>query len=220
MIWHWGDAIEPLQSVLDCGGFVGLPTESSYAIGADPTSVRGVDSVFEVKRRSKDKPLPVVIAELSHLELLGGDPDEALLRRLAELWPAPLTAVVAIERPLPATLGSPWLGIRIPAHERLRDLLRRLDRPLTATSANLSGRPPVSDPERLAEIFAERPSLIVDDGLLAGGDPSTVVRLETGSVTLLRPGAFPIDRLERHLGAGVFSATPAEIPADEFPETR
>jgi len=176
--------------------------------------------VFEVKRRSKSKPLPVVIAELSHLERLGGNPDETLLRRLAELWPAPLTAVVAIEKPLPATLGSPWLGIRIPAHEQLCDLLRRLDRPLTATSANLSGQPPVSDPDMLAEIFTERPSLIVDGGLLPGGEPSTVVRLATDSVTVLRAGAFPIDRLERHLGARVFSATPAEIPADELPETR
>ena len=218
--WHWGDAFEPLQSILDRGGIVGFPTESSYAIGADPTSTRGVESVFEIKRRSKNKPLPVVLAELSQLKRLGGNPDQTLLQRLADVWPAPLTAIVPIEKPLPATLGNPWLGIRIPAHEKLRDLLRRLDRPLTETSANLSGQPPVSDPEMLPEIFGEHPSLIVDDGLLRGGDPSTVVRIGPDSATVLRRGAFPIDRLERQLGVRVFSATPAEIPADEFPETR
>ena len=86
--WSWGDPIEPLVAMLEEGGLLGFPTESSYAIGADPMSLSGVNAVFALKRRSRNKPLPVVLGELGQLTQLGGDPDSPLLRRLQTLWPA------------------------------------------------------------------------------------------------------------------------------------
>ena len=112
------------------------------------------------------------------------------------------------------------LAIRIPAHRNLQKLLDRLGRPLTSTSANLSGDKPVSNPEMLKPILKNRPSLIIDDGILPGGSPSTIVRIETDGVVVLRQGAYPVDRLAEALPIPVFSAGAAEISADDSLETR
>ena len=218
--WSWADLLDPLIRLLDDGGVVGFPTESSYAIGADPKSVQGVDAIFKAKRRAPDKPLPVVLGSLDQLVQLGGDPDQPMLRQIARLWPAPLTVVVPINQPLPAAAMMDSLAIRIPAHRKLRNLLGRLGRPLASTSANLSGDKPVSNPEMLKPILRNRPSLIIDDGILPGGSPSTIVRIETDGVVVLRQGAYPADRLAEALSIPVFSAGAAEMSADDSLETR
>lgn len=218
--WSWSDSLDLLHGLLDRGGLVGFPTESSYAIGADPTSVEGVGAVFRSKGRESEKPLPVVLGNLDQLQRLGGDPDHPVLRRLEQLWPAPLTVVVPIERPLPATCGSKWLAIRVPAHKKLQHLLTRLGRSLTSTSANLSGHEPVSDPRMLREILENHPSLIIDDGDLPGGRPSTIIKLEPDAIAVLRPGAYPTNQLGDLLLLPVFSAEAAEIPADDSLEAR
>lgn len=218
--WVWSDPVELLQGLLDRGGLVGFPTESSYAIGADPTSSKGVEAVFRSKRREPEKPLPVVLGNLDQLRSLGGDPDHSVLRRVERLWPAPLTVVVPIARPLAATCGSKWLAVRVPAHDKLRHLLTRLGRTLTSTSANLSGHEPVSDPEMLREILGNEPNLIIDDGLLPGGQPSTIIKLESDAIAILRTGAYPTDQLGDALMMPVFSAGVAEIPADDSLEAR
>jgi L-threonylcarbamoyladenylate synthase len=218
--WSWSDSLDPLIRLLDEGGLVGFPTESSYAIGADPRDIRGVKAIFKVKRRVPDKPLPVVLGSLDQLVQLGGDPDHTVLRQIARLWPAPLTVVVPINQPIPAAAMMDSLAIRIPAHHKLRDLLVRLGRPLASTSANLSGDKPVSNPEMLKPILRNRPSLIIDDGILPGGSPSTIVKIETDGVVVLRQGAYPADRLAEALSTPVFSAAAAEISADDSLETR
>ena len=218
--WTWSDSLDLLHDLLDRGGLVGFPTESSYAIGADPLSSQGVEAVFRAKGRQPEKPLPVVLGNLDQLQSLGGDPDHPVLRRFEPLWPAPLTVVVPIGRPIAATSGSNWLAVRVPAHERLRALLNQLGRTLTSTSANLSGHEPVSDPEMLGEILENQLSLIIDDGALPGGQPSTIIKLESDAIVVLRPGAFPTDELGDAVRMPVFSAGAAEISADDSLETR
>ena len=218
--WRWTDAIERVAEILDGGGLIGYPTESSYAIGADPLNARGVDAVFALKQRSRDKPLPLVLGCLAQLAALGGEPDSPYLKKLAALWPAPLTVVVPISRPLPATCGRGEVAIRVPAHERLRDLLLRLDRPMTSTSANLSGDEAVSDPKDVRRMLEGRNRLLIEEGRLSGGDPSTIVRLVDEELTVLRVGAFPLDRLDEAFDGPVFSAEAAEISADDSRQTR
>ena len=116
-----------------------------------------------------------------------------------------------IEVILPAAAGTRSLGVRIPGHDRLRRLLLELDHGLTATSANISGRPPILDPAELVGLLSGWDALVVDDGVLPGGEPSTVVALTAAGLALLRQGSYPweaVSELE-------ISATDAEILVDE-----
>lgn len=213
--WSWGDPLEPLHALVDGGGLLAIPTESSYALAVDPHSERGVAAVFRLKGRESDKPLPVVMGDLDQLRGLGADPRAPQLAELALLWPAPLTVVVPIEQPLPASAGRRSMAVRIPAHPRLRRLLCQLERPLTATSANPSGSEPVSEPEELRTLLAGCSARVIDDGKLAGGRPSTIVEPEPGGLRVLREGALSISWLAARVSMPVFSAMSAEILVDD-----
>jgi L-threonylcarbamoyladenylate synthase len=205
-------------------GILGIPTESSYALAVDPRSSEGVETIFRFKQRPADKPLPVVIGALEHLELLGIDTQDPDLRALASLWPSPLSVVVPIHHPLPAACGSGSLAVRMPDHKGLVEMLIGLQTPLTATSANRSGEPPIRDPMELADKLNGWRALIVDDGCLVGGAPSTMVTLRSGDLEVLRMGRYPIAVLERKLSdlgwGGGFSAAVAEKSADRSSEAR
>lgn len=217
-LWHWEDPVGTLSDCVRRGGLLGIPTGSSYGLGVDPENRQAVDSVFDVKGRAAEKALPVVLGDLEQLRSLGGDPDAPALKRLARAWPGPLTVVVPVREGLPAASGA-TLAVRIPGHERLRRLLQELGRPLTATSANRSGEPPVLEPSGLQELLRGRDAMIVDDGLLEGGAPSTIVRLEGDRFTLLRRGRYPLSRLRKIPGfserSETFSAAIAEKPVEE-----
>lgn len=217
--WRWGDPVETLRATLATGGMLAIPTESTYGLGVDPRDDRGVQTVFRCKRRSISKALPVVLGDLEQLRMLGGDPDVPELQEIAALWPAALTVVVPIERPLPATGGEHSLAIRIPDHAALRALLLDLGHPLTASSANPSGHEPVSRVEMLIAMLADWNCVIVDEGDLRGGPPSTIVRPEGPGYRVLREAAISHQWLAARLNRPLFSATPAEIPADDRPQT-
>ena len=85
--------------------------------------------------------------------------------------------------------------MRVPDHERLRELLAALGHGLTATSANVSGGEPVLDPARAAELLAGEDAKVVDGGVLPGGPPSTLVAIEGDGLVVLRTGRFPAERL-------------------------
>lgn len=201
-----GATIEKLLALRLSGGVIAFPTESSYGLGVDPKNAAGVAAIERIKRRRglsdesapERKPLPVVIADLAQLEVLGIDPDSQAVRRLAPLWPAPLTAILPLAEgiDLPAALGGPTLAVRIPDHAELRKLLASIG-PLTATSANRTGEPPLLQAGEVAALLTEAGDVdfAVVAGEAPGGPPSTLVAFDSGRLRILRQGPFPAERL-------------------------
>jgi L-threonylcarbamoyladenylate synthase len=216
--WRWGEPIEPLARALADGAILAIPTESSYGLAVDPRDASAVASIFRLKGRRGDSPLPVVAADRGQIEALGARLADPLLERLAALWPAPLSLLLPLGGDLPAAAGHGRLAVRVPAHERLRSLLATLGTALTATSANLSGQPPARRPEEVVELLSGVPgAVLVDDGPLPGGNPSTLAGVRDGQIEVLRRGAVPEGRLVAALErdeATSFSAASVEILAD------
>jgi L-threonylcarbamoyladenylate synthase len=182
--------LSSLRDLLAGGGVVALPTETFYALGADPTSERGVSRIFEVKGRDDAKPLLVLFSSRKQLEDLGVSAHPDLIDRLFRLWPAPLTAVLPLGAPIAASRGSATLGVRMPAAPAVCELLDALG-PLTGTSANRSGEPPIADPDAVADTLGTDLDVLIDGGLAPGGEPSTVVDATRNPPEVVRPGAFP-----------------------------
>jgi L-threonylcarbamoyladenylate synthase len=223
-VFHFGDPVAPLRDLLRRGGVVAFPTESSYALGVDPRNRTGVEAIYRIKEREAGKALPVVIADRGQLAGLGIDPDlrffkgdPNIVERFAAVWPAPLTVVLPLARPLPASAGGGTLAVRVPDHEELRGLLAALGHGLTATSANRSGGEPILDPADLGELLAGEDARVVDGGVLAGGPPSTLVAIEGDGLVVLRTGRFPAGRLDQVLGRSTArrEAPPARSTGEE-----
>lgn len=192
--WRFADDPAVVAAALDRGAIVAIPTESSYGLAVDPRDAAAVERIFALKGRGAERALPVVGSGVADFVALGAAPDDPALRWAAERWPAALTVVVALAVPIPAASTAGTLAVRVPAHAELRRLLAALGRPLTATSANLSGQPPILDPGEVAAWLESRgvDALVVDGGRLPGGPPSTLVAWRSGAPRVLRPGRVAI----------------------------
>jgi L-threonylcarbamoyladenylate synthase len=186
---------------LAAGGVIAFPTDTLYALAADATNDGAVARVFDIKGREGGKPLPLFVAGLEMAEAIAEVTD--LGRCLAaRFWPGALTIVWRRhpEFRSEALAGGATVALRAPDHPFALEVVRRLGRPVTATSANLSGGP---DPVTAADVVAQigdRVDLVIDGGPCAAAVPSTIVDCSTAVPTILREGAIGRDVLEPLLG--------------------
>ena len=189
-----------ISAALRDGGVIAYPTETFYGLGAMATSGRGIDKVFRLKRRDRGKPLSIVVSDMSMAQEISASVP-SIARQLAEkFWPGPLTLVLKAHSGFPPAMLGPGrsVAVRVPGPAWLRALVRHLGVPLTATSANLSGRGEISDPEKIIRLFRGKVELVVDGGPTPGGLPSTIVDLTGNEPRLLRAGAIPEAALRRY----------------------
>lgn len=178
--------LTPFLDALSAGEVIAIPTDTVYGLAVRADVEGAVRSIFELKDRPEDKPLPVLAADLGALEAVARFDDRArgLVKRF---WPGPLTVVLPRVEGFTADLGGDertTVAVRVPEHPLARALLE-LSGPLAVTSANLSGESAVSTAGEVRAIFPDVPVL---DGGPGAGEPSTVVSL-IGPPKILRNGA-------------------------------
>lgn len=183
------------RATLEQGGVVAFATESSYGLGVDPRNARGVEAIRRIKGRQRGKPLPVVGASVEQLCELPIDPQAPELAWAAERWPAALSVLLPLTAPLAASAGESRVAARVPDRPSLRELLTALGTPLTATSANATGSPPLLDPREVATWLEASGELycLADEGSTPGGPPSTLVEIRNGTPRVLRAGRVRVD---------------------------
>lgn len=189
--WRIGEApaaaeIEEIAALLSAGGVVLLPTDTIYGLHALATDDAAIERLATIKGRDEGKPFVVVAANIEQLAEIGMEIRPELRTRLASLWPAPLTAVLPLSRPVAASRGAASLAVRIPDLPWLRELAA-LTGPLASTSANRSGEATISSPEELPNELRNRLAGVVDRGLYTG-EPSTIVDFTGHQPKLIREG--------------------------------
>ena len=189
--WHIAESPTALQlneiaQTLRAGGVVLLPTDTIYGLHALASNEAAVARIADLKGRDETKPFIVLASSIGQLPDIGIEADHDLLNALASIWPAPLTAILPLSRPLPAARGASTLAVRIPALEWLRDLVARTG-PLVSTSANRSGEPPATTPSAIARDLQGRLDGIVDGGI-RDGEPSSILDLTGSEPRFLREG--------------------------------
>ena len=187
--------------VLNSGGVIVYPTDTFYGMGASGFSSAAIQKIYRIKLRDRKKPLSLVISNLDMLETIACDLPSILPDLAKKFWPGPLTVIVNASPILPDDLLGfrKTIGIRVPDHTWLRQLIQRAGYPLTATSANLSGGKEITDPAEAASLFNGKVDLIIDGGITRGGHPSTVLDLSEYPFRILRDGAVLRSELECYL---------------------
>ncbi len=184
-------AIASAASIMGQGGVVVFPTTGLYGLGADALNPKAVARVYEIKNRPPTKALLVLVNSVDQIMPLVQDIPASAQAIMDRLWPGGITLVFQASDLLPPLLcgGTGKIGIRMAAHPVARALVEKLGRPITGTSANLSGEPGASDFALLAPYILNNTPLALDAGTLGGGPGSTIVDVACTPPVILRHGA-------------------------------
>ena len=195
------DAIQEAAKWILNGGLVAIPTDTLYGLAADPWSREAVARVFAVKGRAAERALPLIAADGAQVAAHLGSLPPAGQRLADQFWPGPLTLVIAAPLALAADVsgGSGTVGVRVPADAVARAICAEAGRPITATSANLSGEPATADPDQVERTLGDRIDLLMDTGTTRGGAPSTIVDVTGAEPRLVRAGAIAWDDIQQWL---------------------
>jgi L-threonylcarbamoyladenylate synthase len=196
--------ISTASRILREGGLVAFPTETVYGLGADATNGEAVAKIFAAKSRPRFNPLISHVATPDQAFALGAFPP--LAKRLAErFWPGPLTLVVERAYACPiselCSAGLSSIALRVPDHPVAQALLRQVELPIAAPSANRSGRISPTTAEHVRRSLGKNVDLVIDGGPCRVGLESTVIQFEQTVVRLLRPGGLPRQDIEAVVGS-------------------
>lgn len=196
--------------LLRAGQLVAIPTETVYGLAARADSEDAVAEIYRAKGRPSFNPLISHVASVAMAQRLAQFDERA--ETLAEqFWPGPLTLVLPMRGGsgvVPAvTAGLPTIALRMPAHPLTQQLLRQLDLPLAAPSANRSEGISPTSADHVASTLDGRIAAILDGGTCPRGLESTIVALrEGGAWSLLREGPVTREELEQALGCAPVEA--------------
>jgi L-threonylcarbamoyladenylate synthase len=198
------DAMQEAAHWIRNGAIVAVPTDTLYGLAVDPFRSDAVARLFATKGRAAANAVPLIAADAAqvaeHLARLSG-----VTARLADrFWPGPLTLLVMAAASLARGVdgGTGTVGVRVPDCSVARAIAAECGRPITATSANISGEPATANPDDVERTLGDRIDLLIDIGPLRGGLPSTIVDATSGELRLVRAGAIEWEAIEAFLRGG------------------
>jgi L-threonylcarbamoyladenylate synthase len=186
-------AVEKAVSMLKNGGLVIYPTETVYGIGVDATNNKAVNKLVEYKKRPFGKPFSIAVSDEIMAEKYAVI-NETARKLYKNFLPGPVTVISTGKHGLAAGVESEkgTIGIRIPDYELVREMVKKLGIPITATSANASYKKRPYKIEDILDNISDKQKglidLIIDAGELAHNEPSTVIDTTLDDVVVLRQG--------------------------------
>jgi L-threonylcarbamoyladenylate synthase len=197
-----GQDIQQAISLLKRGEIIGIPTETVYGLAADATNEDAVLKIFEAKGRPTSNPLILHFASIDSIFPYVAEFPDALLKLASHYCPGPITFILPKSSLVPTliTAGQETVAVRVPEHEMTLALLRSIDFPIAAPSANRYGGISPTTAEHVKRQLDERIPYILDGGACQTGLESTIVGLADGKVIVYRLGGIPLEALSESLG--------------------
>lgn len=192
------DAAEALKK----GGIVAFPTDTFYGLGADAANDEAVKRIYAIKERDYDKPILILMDNKSKVSKYVKDIPQIAKKLIDKFWPGPLTIIFHASSAVSQYLlgRGNKVGIRIPGNSLTLLFLKAADRPVTATSANISGEPSPADPVEIKENLCKKIDIILDAGKTTGIKESTVIDITENPPICIREGMITIKEIENYLG--------------------
>jgi L-threonylcarbamoyladenylate synthase len=183
--------IDKVAEVIQGGGLIIYPTDTLYGLGANPRDPEAMKKLYTIKGKDKAKPIPFLIKDQDMLETLVEDIPPIGRQLMEHYWPGALTLVFRARKGLPPPLTGEGgtIGLRISAHPIPQRIVEAVDAPLTATSANPTGKGNLIDIQSNTEAFRDQVDLIIDGGEVPGIG-STVVDLTKTPPKVVREGTI------------------------------
>ena len=199
-------------NALNQGELVAIPTETVYGLAGSAFNEQAIQKIFQLKNRPTCNPLILhthCISEVS--KFVKEIPPNAL--KLAEaFWPGPLTLLLPKKSIIPhsVTSGSHLVAVRIPNHSVTLELLKQLEFPLVAPSANPYTRISPTNSKMVDDYFGDALPCILEGDICSKGIESTIVGFHENAPVIYRQGAISVDAIEFIAGKSKVLATKSE----------
>jgi tRNA threonylcarbamoyl adenosine modification protein (Sua5/YciO/YrdC/YwlC family) len=189
--------IKKAVDILQDGGVIIYPTDTVYGLGCALSNKRGIDRIYEIKRRSRKRPLSFVCADLKGISRYARVSDFAY-KTMKRLLPGPYTFILEASRLVPKTILPKRLatGIRVPDNEICLALVRELGQPIISTSVSTEDGDVLSNPVEIKDKFNHSVDLIIDGGILVS-EPSSIISLVDDTIEIIREGKGDVSSLIR-----------------------
>lgn len=200
-----GQDLSRAVAELNAGKLVAIPTETVYGLAANALDVDAVAGIFKAKNRPSFDPLIVHVSSASDIDKFAVDVADTA-RKLAEsFWPGPLTLILSKQSNVPdlVTAGQKTVGLRMPDHSLTLELLKRIDYPLAAPSANPFGYVSPTSAQHVVDQLGDKIAYCLDGGPCSIGLESTIVKCVGERVEVLRVGGLAIESIEECIGRPV-----------------
>ncbi|MEE9550149.1 MAG: L-threonylcarbamoyladenylate synthase [Candidatus Binatia bacterium] len=193
------EALEAVRS----GEVIVFPTETFYGLGADALNEAAVMRVASLKGRDPENPIPLIITDMNMLKEIVTELPLMAERLINHFWPGPLTLVLPARQGLPTLLMNRdgGVGVRVSSHPVASALVKGLGCPLTATSANSSGKGPAQTIAEARSYFSKQVEIFIDGGRLEGKKGSTVVEIHGDQLRIIRDGEISPKELREALAS-------------------
>ena len=187
--------------ILAGGGIIAYPTETFYGLGADATNEKAIKKIFAVKGRDFKNPISLIIGKPDDIYPLVKNVPETAKILMAAFWPGALTIVFQASDKISTllTAGRGKIGLRISSHPIAQTIVQKLKKPITATSANLSGTPECSLASEVIKQIGDKVDAILDWGETQGGKASTIIDVTCDPPVILREGAISRQAIEKYI---------------------
>ncbi len=197
-----GNNIEKAVQLLREGELVAIPTETVYGLAANALNEKAVLKVFATKERPAFDPLIIHVHDLDEVQKYAEAIPEKLMVLAKKFWPGPLTLLLPKKNTIPdiVTSGLPQVAVRIPDHPITQALLKEINLPLAAPSANPFGYISPTDPTHVDQQLGDKIRYILDGGPCKVGLESTIAGMEGDEVIIHRLGGISIENIEREIG--------------------
>ncbi len=175
--------IAQAAKLIAAGGLVIIPTETVYGIAVNALDKKALDKLYEIKKRPKDKPFAMLIADKSKVEEFSCDIPVAAYKLMHKFWPGPLTILLK-------AISGGKVGLRMPNNQIALDVIERASVPVACPSANIADNPAPTNIQQAIKDMGGLVDLAVDGGETKLGVESTIVDLSIEPLKIVRAGAI------------------------------
>lgn len=190
---------------LNQNGIIGFPTETVYGLAGNAYETEAIHKIFNVKKRPTFNPLIVHIKGIEYLEHVGQDIPPMAYVLANSFWPGPLTLILKKQPQIPdlVTANQDTVAVRVPNHPVALKLLKHLDFPLVAPSANPFTSISPTSAQHVENYFGNQINMVLDGGECEAGIESTIIGFDNNKVIVYRLGALPLEEIEKVSGSVV-----------------
>ena len=195
------EIIEKAVSLISRGEIIAFPTDTVYGVGGDIFSEAAINRIYRLKNRPTNKPINALVSSEDQLKMIVESIPYDARSIIEKFWPGPLTIILKKKTEVSDKVTSclNTIGVRMPNNRIALEIIKKYEKPLATTSANITDKPSPLTADDVYTNFQDSLPMIIDSQEKVMGIESTIITFEPAKPQILRIGAITEEELSRFI---------------------